>query len=486
MSLPRCWKSWTLLLVILAAVVFTIRITGTGDLEDNSQSRNVGYAIDLVKNGDWLVQYDLQGRILSKPPLHTWLVGLFAVPFGLNRVTLALPSFLAVVAMTLLVFDIGRRRFGLLAGGLAGLAVIMTPLLGRQIGMVRSDALFALAITGGAWAAFRAWETGRGWILFWVCGAVAVLTKGPLGLVLSSAGLLAWLWENRTHGPALKPRGGHLWGIVIFLGICLAWIVPALWFHGRPLVDKMIFEELLGHVASADNGKVEGNLALRLFKPTLNFLSRFAPFSLFACYGLYRVFRRPAVDAGERRFERYLACWVLAGMVIFTVVAHHRADLLLPLWPAGALLAGREGDRLYSKIGPGKLAWGATVVSLLLLVGAWLNYHPVGGRNLKSSAYSETVRQAAVAFRATGIDPKRLHYMDTPTTFQYHLGTAKRWEEPAAILADRPGHDRMLVATGGEVIEPATFAMADVSEVFRWPVDHGEEPVVRVYELRWR
>lgn len=485
MSLPRTWRAWLAVLLVLAAVIFLIRITGPDDLEDNSQSRNVGYAIDLVVRNHWLVQYDLQGRILSKPPLHTWLVGLLAQPFGLNRVTLVLPSFLAVVGILLLVFRIGRRRFGLAAGGFAGLAVVMAPLLWRQAGMVRSDALFTLAIAGGAWAAFRAWESGRGWTLFWACAGVAMMTKGPLGILLSAGGLLAWFWERRTHGPLPRPAGGHGKGLLVFSAICLAWILPALWFHGRELIDKMIFEELLGHVASADNGKVEANLLMRFLKPTTHFLSRFAPFSLFACYGIYRVFRRPAADESERRFERFLTCWLLLGMVIFTIAAHQRADLLLPLWPAGALLAGREMARLAVKMGGRRMAWGTAAACVPLLAGAWLNYHPLPGKDLKSTAYSKTVREAADAFRATGIDPRAVRYLGAPTTFQYYLGTAEMRTTAEAIVERKDGAAKTLVATAGETLDPARFAGAKVGEVFRWPVESYQDPVVRVYELRW-
>ena len=486
MRMPTTVKTWLIVLAVLAAAIFAIRLTGIADLEDNSQARNVGYAIDLVERGNWLVQYDLQGRILSKPPLHTWLVGILAEPFGLNRFTLSVPSFLAVAGTTWLVFGIGRRRFGLLAGGLAGLSMVMSQMMWRQMTMVRSDALFSLAIAGGAWAAFRAWETGRGWLLFWVCGAIAMLTKGPLGLLLASAGLLAWFWEQRTHPPAPRPGGSHRWGIVAFFAICLAWIVPALWFHGKPLIDKMIFDELLGHVTSADNSRVASNFAMRVLTPTINFLTRFVPFSLFACFGIFRAFRWPAQDESERRFERFLTCWILVGMLIFTIAAHHRADLLLPLWPAGALLSGRELARLTERMGSGKSAWASAAACMILIAAACFNYHPVTPGMLKPFRRSLDVRNAADAFRKTGIDPARLQFINSPATFQYYLGNSSRWKTPEQILASRsPGPDRMWVVTAGASIDPKDFAGVESTEVFRWVPENGGEPVVRVFELKW-
>ena len=482
--MQRDTRNWILVLVLLAVSVFVIRITGPADLEDNSQSRNVGYAMDLTEHGHWLVQHDLQGRILSKPPLHTWLIGVLAVPFGLNRLTLVLPSFLAVLAMTLLVFGMGRRHFGLLAGGIAGLSVIMAPMLWRHVGLVRSDAVFSLAIAAGAFAAFLGWEKGGGWVWFWVCGAIAMLTKGPLGLLLAAAGLLAWFWENKTHGPALRPRGRQFPGILIFLMICLGWILPALWFHGHALIDKMIFQELLGHLGPGADPQDISNKRSHLLEPTFNFLGKFAPFSLLAVCGIYRAFKNPAVDGTERRLERFLTCWILFGLLVFSIASHHRADLLLPLWPAAALLAGREGSRIFHKIGAVKSSWLAAATCILLLCLAWGRYHPVLGKPLESAAYSQTVREAAGAFRKTGLDPSLIQYLEVPTTFQFYVGTANRLKLPSEILTERKGRkEPVLVATRNSSLDPKVVGTAKADEVFRWPIDPTQVAVIRIFEL---
>ena len=144
---------WPVLVGFAWAMLLAIRLIAPTDLEYYSQGRNVGYALDIVHNHHWLVQYDIRGHIMSKPPLHTWLIALFALPFGVNRVTLVLPSALAVLALAFLVMAMARRPFGSLAAGLAGFSIILAPMMSKHIALVRSDALFTLAITGGAWAA---------------------------------------------------------------------------------------------------------------------------------------------------------------------------------------------------------------------------------------------------------------------------------------------------------------------------------------------
>ncbi|MFZ2908382.1 MAG: glycosyltransferase family 39 protein, partial [Candidatus Desulfobacillus denitrificans] len=280
--------AWGVLLAALVLALFALRLTAPSNLEADAQDRNVGYVMDVVWEGHWLVQQDIRGRIMSKPPLHTWVASAFAEIGGINRLTLALPSALAVLAMALLVLEVGRRRYGILAGGLAGFAVVMAPMMSKHIALVRTDALFALVVAAGAFAAHRAWTRGGGWTPFWFWAGLATLIKGPLGLVLAALGLLAWFWERRSD-PATPRLAGAQWaGIAVFLLLTLGWLVPAIVSAGEPLVSKLFFEELVGQATGVGKGGFPGR---NLPRPTLYFILRFLPFSLFALYALWRIVR---------------------------------------------------------------------------------------------------------------------------------------------------------------------------------------------------
>ena len=81
---------WRGLITLLCSTIFLIRLAGPTDLESYAQVLNVGYILDLVTRGHWLVQYDLENVIMSKPPIHTWTMAPFAMLFGLNRLALCL------------------------------------------------------------------------------------------------------------------------------------------------------------------------------------------------------------------------------------------------------------------------------------------------------------------------------------------------------------------------------------------------------------
>lgn len=449
-------RGWSLLFALLVAIIFAIRLAGPSDLEADAQDRNAGYVMDAVWQGNWLVQTDIRDRIMSKPPLHTWLAGAFASLGGINRLTLGLPSALAVFGMALAVFFAGRRSFSTLTGGLAGLAVVLAPMMSRHIALVRTDALFALAIALAALAAHRAWERGDSWVPFWLAAAAATLTKGPLGLLLAAAGLLAWFWERRTDAQAAPPRGSHVLGITLFLALTLGWLLLGVASHGQPLIDKLFFDELLGQATGMRKGGVPGENA---HKPFLFMTLRFFPFSLFAWLGLWRVLRHPAAEASERRFERFLFCWLVVGLLIFALAAHFRADLLLPLWPAAALLAGRELARLAARIGLRRFVVGMTALAVLLVGAISWNYLVKDARHSKEVRYTLQAEAAAQALMRSGIDVRRLRHLDTPATLQLKLGTFNVWINETEALALARGTEPLLLAVEAPADYPQLFGV---------------------------
>lgn len=440
----RSAARWIVLLALLVATIFAIRLGGPNDLEGDAQDRNVGYVMDVVWQGNWLAQTDIRDRIMSKPPLHTWVASSFASIGGINRITLSLPSALAVFGMAVAVFVVGRQRFGMLAGGMAGLAIVLAPMMSRHISLVRTDALFAFAIALAAFAAYRAWERGGGWTPFWLAAAAATLVKGPLGLVLAAAGLLAWFWEHRTDPVAPPPRGSHTAGIALFFALTLGWLLLAVAAEGYKLIDKLFFAELLGQATGMR--KSDSAPGENLYKPFFFFTLRFLPFSLFAWFGTWRVLRHPAADPGERRFERFLTCWVAAGLLIFALAAHFRADLLLPLWPAAALLAGREIARLGERWGVRRLVAGVGVVVVLILGAMVWNYLLKDGRFSKEVRYTQQAEAAARALMKSGLDVKQLQHLDTPVTLQLQLGTFNVWIDETEALALARGTPPVLLA----------------------------------------
>lgn len=429
----RPWRAvWILFLIWLA--IFAIRLASPDDIADRDQQRPVAYALDILRNGNWLVQTDWRDDITSKPPLYTWLVSILSLPGDrVTQLTLYLPTGLAMLGVALLVNWAGRKWFSPAAGFLGALACLLTMATAKHVALARTDALFAFTVTLAALLAYRAWSRGGGWTCFWLAAAAATLTKGPLGVLLALFGLLAVVWEKRSGRPA-PLRGSHLLGVCLFLLITGGWFAAAYLQMGQPLIDKMMGRELVRHAVGGESERMPGS---GFYKPTLYYLSRLAPWSVFAFIGLWRVLKRPETDDRRRRLERFCFCWMVGGIVLFSFASRQRPDHILPLMAAGSLLAGRELADLAAAFKPRTRQALLTAACAIALIGFYVGYHhlrPTNKFDLERSAWM--VDLADQLNQASDGSPPVTHLHHT-FALQHHLNTMWRkpsYERAAALL----------------------------------------------------
>lgn len=406
-----------LLVLLVGVLAWVAHFTGPEDLHDDDQLKPAAYALDIIRNNRWIVQTDFDNSVTSKPPLYQWLVAIAALPRDkVDELALYLPSGIGIIGAALLACWAAAGRYGPNAGLCAGGIVILNTLAAKHLCLARTDALFTLTVTATAVAALLAWERGgtRRWTVFWLLAALATMTKGPLGLVLGAGGLLAAAWERKTPDRPTM-RGSHLPGVLLFLAICGGWFALAVMVDGQPVIDKMIGRELVGHAVAAESGKAPFS---RVYQPTLYFLARFLPWSPIAVLSLIRVWRRPAAAAEGRRLERFCLCWFVLGIVIFSIPGHQRADLLLPLFPAVAILVGRAlAERSERLPRPARVA--ACVVASVVGIGAigWWNH--VG--RLKDADLIQSLEARSFANTILARDG-RVEFLPDASDLQYYLG----------------------------------------------------------------
>lgn len=452
---PRV-NPWAVIFLV-AACLFAIRMFGPPNILDNDQERPASYVLDVTLNGNWICQRDWTGDITSKPPLYTWLCALATLISGrISVFALYLPGALAGLGAALLVFGFGRACFGERAALIGALACMLSAAGAKQFGLARTDGVFAFTVALTAFLAFRSWNTGKGWVWVWLAAGLATLTKGPLGLLLGGFGLLAVVWERRSNEP-LKLRGSHWLGLAVYVLVVGGWFGLAYWHYKDALIAKMVGKELVGHAVSSGSRNLPGTL---IYQQPFYYLGRSAPWSLLAYYGLWQIWRRPASDPSQRRLERFLFCWFTAGLLLFSLAPHQRADLLWPLLPAGALIAGRELDRLAQHRGWARFNPIFAAAVVLGLAGAAVFYDVI---TWKDPRVRQTV---ALKEMARSIEERvgsefPITHVDSPMTLQVYLNTLR-----PPVSAEQ-AMERLRGA------EPAFVAVSDrkVLEALRRPED---------------
>jgi 4-amino-4-deoxy-L-arabinose transferase-like glycosyltransferase len=190
---------------------------------------------------------------VDKPPLALWIEALSARIFGFHPLSVLIPEALMGVLAVGLIYDLVRRRFGRVAGFVAGLALATTPTTVAISRHNNPDALFVLLCVAALWFLVRALEDGRTrWlVLCGLCVGLGFETKMLLALAVVPGIALAWFWvAPRGRVAAMRQL---LIGGAVMLVVGLAWpvlvtLTPAAdrpWISGT--ADNSVWSLIFGY-----------------------------------------------------------------------------------------------------------------------------------------------------------------------------------------------------------------------------------------------
>jgi 4-amino-4-deoxy-L-arabinose transferase-like glycosyltransferase len=135
---------------------------------------------------------------VDKPPLAFWIQALSARIFGFNSLSILVPEALMGIAAVAFVYDLTRRMFGRVAGSVAGLFFVATPITVAMARHNNPDEALILCCVAALWCAVRAFETGRTKWLVWcgVCVGLGFEAKMGVALFVVPGIALAWMWSR--------------------------------------------------------------------------------------------------------------------------------------------------------------------------------------------------------------------------------------------------------------------------------------------------
>jgi 4-amino-4-deoxy-L-arabinose transferase-like glycosyltransferase len=291
-------------------------------------------AREMVVDGKWAVPHVNGVVTTDKPPLFFWLIALFSLPFGaVSSLTARLPSFLAALGSVALVMRLGRRLGGEADGALAGLLLATTYLAWDKGRMAQIDALLCFLVLT-ALSAFEAHRSGdatgrKAGLLFWAATGLAVLAKGPVGLVIPVGIAIATLAFDRN----LRAwRSFAPWiGPAVFLVIVGAWMAIAT-IGGQG--EYSVWAAFEKHVL---NRAIHG---MHHRQPPW-YYGKVLPVQLLPWSGLLPGALLLAWRRRHAPADRVLLVWAVFVVALFTISTEKRDLYVLPAFPAFALLFTR-------------------------------------------------------------------------------------------------------------------------------------------------
>jgi 4-amino-4-deoxy-L-arabinose transferase-like glycosyltransferase len=346
-------SDWPFLLgLALVGLVLLVYRLGAPGLMDPDEGRYAEIARELLARGDWLIPHLNHLPYLEKPPLVYWLTALGFKVFGYTETAARLPSALSALGGMFLAYGLGRALWGPVAGVLGALVLASTAgyvALGRILTL---DMTFALCLNLGIGLGYLALSRGqtRLWRWAYLALALAVLTKGPVALVLAG---LAWgTWaavSRRSWRPLVQP-----WGWALVAVITLPWLVYVQ-CHYPEFFRFFILEQHFGRFLTPAIHPEP----LYYYVPVL--LGLLLPWTWLLPWTL---------AAGDRWRDpdfRFLVIWAAVIVVFFSLSRGKLVPYILPALLPLALLVGHGLTRL---TGVGRLSFNSRLLKGSLVVWA--------------------------------------------------------------------------------------------------------------------
>jgi len=377
-------------IVLAAGCVFFLNL-GVPQLWDEDEPKNAACAREMLERNDWVVpmfNYELR---TAKPVLVYWFMMSAYELFGVSEFGARFWSAVMGIGTCLLTYGIGRRLFGPTTGLWAALMLAAALMFGVASRAATPDAplifFSTLALAIFVWglppAALNSslrqstqetaaptdhlrqfipqtWST-----YFWMYATmgVAVLAKGPVGVVLPTLIIMGYLWQRRPTTCSMPQSAsgtwrGRLWhgiqqvspvviwrvgwvlrpltALVVVAIVAVPWYVWVGWrtdgawiagFLGKHNVTRFV-QPLEGH-----SGPV--------FYYLLAVMLGFFPWSIFLPLACVRLFQRLRRTESWTVGDAFCASWAVIYIGFFSLASTKLPSYVLPAYPALALITAR-------------------------------------------------------------------------------------------------------------------------------------------------
>jgi 4-amino-4-deoxy-L-arabinose transferase-like glycosyltransferase len=370
---------------ILVALCLVMYLPGLAALPplDRDESRFTQATKQMIETGDF-IEIRFQEEPRNKKPIGIhWMQAvtagwLTAEPHN-SIWAYRLPSVIAAIIATLLVFGLGRRLFddevALIASGIFASSLLVI----GEAHIAKTDAVLLACVVGSQYLIaqfFMAARQGaeqpklRYSALLGLATGLGILVKGPMILFFVGLSVFALsFWERRWAWiMSMRP----IFGLGIIILINVPWLVAIGLVTSGEYFREAIGLDFLGKVS----GSAEGHWGPPGYY-LISLLIGFWPAWLFLAPGI--IYATSRLQEGAVRF---LVAWIVPAWIMLELLPTKLPHYPLPLYPALALLCGaavmagvRESrgflDNIWVRIGT--LLW---IMISIALTGALVMFLP--------------------------------------------------------------------------------------------------------------
>ena len=348
------WLIAIISLSIIGAIALFVNL-GSISVIDKTEPMFVEAARQMLVRGDWITPYWNEATRFDKPPLIYWLMAIAMQILGVNEWSARLPSAISAIALVFcLVYTL--RYFGVnptesarenqrqlwLTAGIGGMIGLLNPAWIAWGRTAVSDMLLASNIGLALLTFFLAYvrpgkKSQKNW--YYACAifiALAVLAKGPVGLVLPVLVIGSFLIYVGQWRAVLKEMP-LITGSLIFLAIALPWFILVTIANGEAYIDTFFGHHNVERFTSV----VSDHAGPWFYYIPVIFIA-LLPWSVYLPWAIAQVkfWQRKYWQKLDRtkHLGLFAFFWLIAIFLFFSISVTKLPSYLLPAMPAGVIL----------------------------------------------------------------------------------------------------------------------------------------------------
>ncbi|MFA6357917.1 MAG: glycosyltransferase family 39 protein [Candidatus Omnitrophota bacterium] len=337
-------------------------------------------AKEMVQLHSWMTPYLFGQPQFEKPILLYWFLRIAFMIFGLTsfaaRFFPALLGMVGVVATYLL----GVCGFKNKKKAFISAVILMTS--GLYIGLARTvftDLIFSvfilLSLLSFYWGYSFRNRKSLGTLLFFVFSALAVLSKGPLGLAIPLLTIVTFLLIKKDIKFLFNQY--FIWGLVLFSLVSFPWYSLMFKLYGNTFIREFFYNDHFRRLIEAEHCSND----TWYFYP-LSMVSCIFPWSVFLIISLFSL--PNYLKLKDNSFYLFLICLITVVFMVFQSAHSKLVSYIFPLFPAlGLLCGGFIIDAIEQKEKNPQVYWALSfsllviflVPAALIIASVWFEYY---------------------------------------------------------------------------------------------------------------
>lgn len=341
------------------------------DFIDPNEGMFGSIAREMAESGDWVTPRFNGVPYFEMPPLYYWLSALMIYLFGPTEWAARFWGSISALGTVLLVWRMGNLLYGRNAGLLAGVILVTSVGFFRYSHVAFTDMLFVFSLTLSIYGFIQGFlhdtNPKTRYLLFYVGAALAVLSKGLVGLAFPVLIVGSFILWRRPHVD-LKSLN-LIKGLCLFFALVLPWHLLAAWKNAGFLWFYFVDNQFLRFFQwrnFLENDVQIGILAFLFVFQVWTF-----PWSLLIPVSLRPGFPRLREDSSPAEIVRLVVgLWALVVLGFFCLSSARLEHYSLPVLPAVSLLVGAKWAEVWKSPAPDrglKFCLGSGAVSCILM-----------------------------------------------------------------------------------------------------------------------